>query len=124
MEYWNYIKEYPSHYTLPDDVQELALSALESSQICKIAHDSIFPGILNPSVIANLVYASEYKDTFLQSQGFGWQFEAMPKFDWHHFMQAKNKELDRLQEIYKSNLSKANVKLFAAKATLKLLGRM
>lgn len=63
------------------------------------------------------VYASEYKDAFLQSRGFGWQFDAMPKFNWQHFMQVKNKELDRLQEIYKSNLLKSDVKLYKAKAT-------
>lgn len=64
-----------------------------------------------------LVYASEYSDAFSQSRGFGWRFADSPQFDWTYFINEKDRELTRLQEIYKSNLRKANVDLFAASAS-------
>ncbi|KDQ18451.1 hypothetical protein BOTBODRAFT_143443 [Botryobasidium botryosum FD-172 SS1] len=40
MNYWAYIKDYPSHYELPDDAEELALVALESSQTGNLVYQS------------------------------------------------------------------------------------
>lgn len=62
------------------------------------------------------VYASEYSDNFVQSQGFGWRFESMPTFNWSYFMEAKNAELKRLEGIYRNNLENTKVDLIKGKA--------
>ena len=46
-----------------------------------------------------LVYGAQFADAFADAAGFGWSV-APPKFDWPSLIAAKNKELDRLEQIY------------------------
>jgi len=45
-----------------------------------------------------LVYGSQFADAFADAAGFGWTV-APPKFDWPSLIAAKDKELDRLEQI-------------------------
>src|SRR5436190_1118087 len=46
-----------------------------------------------------LVYGAQFADAFADAAGFGWSV-APPRFDWPSLIGAKNKELDRLEQIY------------------------
>src|SRR5579862_7535285 len=48
-----------------------------------------------------LVYGAQFADAFEDAGGFGWTV-APPTFDWPSLIAAKNKELDRLEQIYKN----------------------
>lgn len=58
-----------------------------------------------------MVYASEYADDFKDSVGFGWEERDLPHHNWTKFIEAKRKELQRLNNAYKNTLSNANVEL-------------
>ena len=62
-----------------------------------------------------LVYASRFRDEFEDAGGFGWSVP-QPVFDWPSLIAAKDKEIARLEGIYRSNLEKAGVTVFAARA--------
>lgn len=62
-----------------------------------------------------MVYASRFKDAFDDAAGFGWTVQA-PTFDWHFFVQAKEREITRLSGIYVKNLQKAGVALKSCRA--------
>lgn len=64
-----------------------------------------------------MVYASRFADSFAEAAGFGWTVP-QPTFDWQHFVDAKEKEITRLSEIYSINLHKSGVEVVAARATL------
>lgn len=74
-----------------------------------------------------MVYASEFAKTFKLAEGYGWTCDGV-KFDWREFLINKDLEISRLSGIYTSNLGKAGVDLFKAKArfadphTLELVG--
>jgi glutathione reductase (NADPH) len=61
------------------------------------------------------VYASHYREDFEDSAGFGW---TVPKaaFDWNILVANKNKEVARLEEIYKENVGKAGVEIILDRA--------
>jgi glutathione reductase (NADPH) len=63
-----------------------------------------------------LVYASHYGPDFDDARNFGWTVEK--RFDWPTLIQNKNKEIDRLNGVYKNLLSGAGVKLFESKGRL------
>jgi glutathione reductase (NADPH) len=75
-----------------------------------------------------LVYAAEFADDFADAAGYGWSVPA-PSFDWPTLIANKNKELDRLEGIYRSLLKNANVALFEGRAricdphTVEVLGK-
>ena len=46
-----------------------------------------------------MVNAADFKDFFEDSNGFGWSTENTV-FSWKKFLNAKNKEVDRLEHIY------------------------
>src|SRR3954454_2842096 len=50
-----------------------------------------------------LVYGAQFADAFADAAGFGWHVP-LPSFDWPTLIGAKNKELDRLGEIYGNKL--------------------
>ncbi len=63
------------------------------------------------------VYASEYSAHFSDSKGFGWS-GAEQTFDWPTLIAAKDKEIDRLNGLYKQTLSSHNVETIQARGKL------
>jgi glutathione reductase (NADPH) len=63
-----------------------------------------------------MVQAAEYGAWAEDSLGFGWDF---PKghHDWRQFIAAKDREIDRLQGVYRKLLGNAGAKVFDARAT-------
>jgi len=53
-----------------------------------------------------LVYGAQFADAFADAAGFGWSV-VPPSFDWPSLIAAKNKELDRLEQIYVNMLRTA-----------------
>ena len=64
-----------------------------------------------------LVYASRFHDEFTDARGFGWTID-QPRFDWPTLIAAKDKEIARLEGLYKVNLEKAGVRIFPTRAVL------
>jgi glutathione reductase (NADPH) len=62
-----------------------------------------------------LVYGSQFADAFEDAEGYGWEV-APPRFDWAKLIANKNKELDRLEGIYRNLLKDCT--LYEARATL------
>ncbi|MGI9478007.1 MAG: glutathione-disulfide reductase [Hyphomicrobiaceae bacterium] len=65
-----------------------------------------------------LVYASRFRDDFQDSAGFGWSFDGEARFDWSTLIANKDKEIDRLEDIYKGILERNQVEAFAERAEL------
>ena len=55
-----------------------------------------------------LVYASHFHEDFADAAGFGWAVEAA-RHDWPALIAAKDKEIDRLEQVYQDLLSKSGV---------------
>lgn len=64
-----------------------------------------------------LVYGAHFAHDFEDSVGFGWQ-EAKPQFSWTSLIDAKNKELDRLEGIYHNLLKNAGVEELMGKGKI------
>src|SRR5437764_14888604 len=64
-----------------------------------------------------LVYGAQFADAFADAAGFGWTV-APPKFDWPVLIAAKNKELDRLEQIYINMLKNSGVEIIEGRAVL------
>ena len=64
-----------------------------------------------------LVFASHFADDFQDSAGYGWSLSD-PKFDWKNLIDAKNKELDRLNAIYMRILNENHVQLINGRGTV------
>ncbi|MGD9806514.1 MAG: glutathione-disulfide reductase [Hyphomicrobiaceae bacterium] len=64
-----------------------------------------------------LVYASRFRDDFEDSAGFGWSV-GETRFDWATLIANKDKEIARLEGIYKRNLERAGVTTFESRAVL------
>ncbi len=60
-----------------------------------------------------LVYASRFADDFEDARGFGW-----PRFDWPALIAAKDKEIARLEGLYRAGLAGAKVEVIAERATV------
>ncbi|KAJ9508896.1 hypothetical protein QJQ45_028222 [Haematococcus lacustris] len=58
-----------------------------------------------------MVYASEFADHFHDSVGYGWEARPDPGHDWGRMLEAKRKELQRLNAAYKNTLAGAKVQL-------------
>ncbi len=63
-----------------------------------------------------LVYASRFPDEFHDALGFGWTLPGPPSFSWPSLIAAKDKEIARLEKIYRSNLQNAGVAVFESRA--------
>src|SRR6516225_1661348 len=59
-----------------------------------------------------LVYASHFSDDFELAKSFGWTIGER-SFDWPTLIANKDKEIARLESIYKRNVEAAGVKIFA-----------
>jgi glutathione reductase (NADPH) len=57
-----------------------------------------------------LVYGAQFSDAFADAAGFGWTVP-LPSFDWQSLIAAKNNELDRLEQIYRTMLKNSKVEL-------------
>jgi glutathione reductase (NADPH) len=64
-----------------------------------------------------LVYGAQFADAFADAAGFGWSV-APPRFDWPSLIAAKNKELDRLEQIYKNMLKNSGVEIIEGRGVL------
>ncbi|MET0531580.1 MAG: glutathione-disulfide reductase [Microvirga sp.] len=64
-----------------------------------------------------MVYASRFADDFHDAAGFGWSLSET-KFDWATLIRNKDKEIDRLEGIYRANLEKAGVEIVDSRAVI------
>src|SRR5579872_121517 len=64
-----------------------------------------------------LVYGAQFSDAFADAAGFGWTV-APPTFDWPSLIAAKDKELDRLEQIYINMLRNSGVEILDGRAVL------
>lgn len=64
-----------------------------------------------------LVYGAHFREHFEDARGFGWSIEDA-KLDWGRLVASKNRELDRLNGVYRRMLSDAGVTLVEGRARL------
>ena len=64
-----------------------------------------------------LVYASRFSDDFEDAAGFGWTV-GKTRFDWKTLIANKDREIDRLEGIYRANLQRAGVTIFDHRAEI------
>jgi glutathione reductase (NADPH) len=64
-----------------------------------------------------LVYGAQFADAFEDAAGYGWHV-APPTFDWTTLIANKNRELDRLETVYRKLLKDSGCTLLEARATL------
>ncbi len=64
-----------------------------------------------------MVVASRFHDDFGDAGGFGWQVEE-PRFDWRTLVAQKDREIGRLEGIYRGNLQKAGVETLDERAVI------
>ena len=62
-------------------------------------------------------YAAHYRDDLEDSRGFGWSY-TNPVFNWEILLKNKDKEINRLNGIYKTILNDNNVQIFETRARL------
>jgi glutathione reductase (NADPH) len=64
-----------------------------------------------------LVYASRFRDDFEDSAGFGWTVDGA-RFDWPTLIANKDREIARLEGIYRRNVGNAGAKVLDTRATI------
>jgi glutathione reductase (NADPH) len=64
-----------------------------------------------------LVYAGRFADDFHDAEGFGWTVSGAT-FDWATLIRNKDREIDRLEDIYRTNLGKAGVEIVDDRAVI------
>lgn len=64
-----------------------------------------------------MVYAGRFSDDFRDAAGFGWTVPEA-RFDWATLIRNKDKEIDRLEGIYRGNLAKAEVEIIDSRAVI------
>jgi glutathione reductase (NADPH) len=64
-----------------------------------------------------LVYASRFADAFEDALGYGWSIEGAT-FSWPDLVAAKNREIQRLSEIYERNLLASTVTIHKSRAVV------
>ena len=62
-----------------------------------------------------LVYASQFSENFLDAPGYGWTL-GETKFDWPTLIANKDREIGRLEGLYKTNVEKAGVTILQDRA--------
>lgn len=65
-----------------------------------------------------MVFASGYSGAVADARAFGWSGASIGAFDWTKFRGKLDAELDRLENIYRTNLAKAGVEIFDARAEM------
>jgi glutathione reductase (NADPH) len=64
-----------------------------------------------------LVYGAQFADAFADAAGFGWSAPP-PSFDWPSLIAAKDREIERLSQIYIKMLNDSGVKLLMGRAVV------
>jgi glutathione reductase (NADPH) len=64
-----------------------------------------------------LVYASHFREEFEDSAAYGWSV-GPTEFDWPTLIANKDKEIARLESVYRANLAKAGAELLETRASL------
>lgn len=64
-----------------------------------------------------LVYASQFREEFEDGAAYGWSV-GRSEFDWPTLIDNKDKEIARLEAVYRANLAKAGAKLIETRAVL------
>jgi glutathione reductase (NADPH) len=64
-----------------------------------------------------LVYGAQFADAFADAAGFGWAVP-VPSFDWPALIEAKDTEIERLSQIYRSMLKSSGVALLEGRGVL------
>ncbi|WP_310620230.1 glutathione-disulfide reductase [Flexibacterium corallicola] len=64
------------------------------------------------------VYASKFSEEFEDAAGFGWSLNGEPSFDFQKLVSAKEKEITRLEGIYRRNLDLKDVELHDSRAVV------
>src|ERR1700719_3503940 len=64
-----------------------------------------------------LVYGAQFADAFADAGGFGWTVP-VPSFDWPALIDAKDREIERLSQIYRSMLKNSGVELIEGRGVL------
>lgn len=64
-----------------------------------------------------LVYASQFPEHFEDSAGYGWQV-GETSFDWKKLIAAKDREIDRLEGLYRRGLENAGAEILQTRAEL------
>jgi glutathione reductase (NADPH) len=64
-----------------------------------------------------LVYASQFREAFDDSVGFGWSI-GDAAFDWPTLIANKDKEIARLEGVYRANLERAGAELIESRAVI------
>lgn len=64
-----------------------------------------------------MTYAAHYHEDFEDAVGFGWD-AVSPAFGWERFLQAKDREIDRLNGLYRKTLESNGVTLHEERAVL------
>jgi glutathione reductase (NADPH) len=64
-----------------------------------------------------MVYASRFADDFEDAAGFGWTVPE-PTFDWATLIRNKDREISRLEGIYRGNLAAAGAELIDSRAVI------
>jgi glutathione reductase (NADPH) len=63
------------------------------------------------------VYASRFGDAFDDAAEFGWKL-SLPRFDWPSLVAAKDREVDRLENVYSRSQQQAHVEIVRSRAVL------
>ncbi|MCW4114385.1 glutathione-disulfide reductase [Aurantimonas sp. MSK8Z-1] len=64
-----------------------------------------------------MVYASQFSESFEDAAGFGWSVGER-KFDWAQLIANKDREIERLEGIYRANVEKAGAQILMSRAEL------
>src|ERR1700719_4839854 len=64
-----------------------------------------------------LVYGAQFADAFTDAAGFGWTVP-VPSFDWPALIDAKDREIERLSQIYRNMLKNSGVELIEGRGVL------
>ncbi|TBW40902.1 glutathione-disulfide reductase [Siculibacillus lacustris] len=64
-----------------------------------------------------MVYAARFADDFADAAGFGWTV-GPAAFDWPTFLAAKDREIDRLEAAYGTNLDRSGVEVLRTRAEI------
>src|SRR5258707_11535507 len=64
-----------------------------------------------------LVYGAQFADAFADAAGFGWTVP-VPSFDWPALIDAKDREIERLSQIYRTMLKNNGVELIEGRGVL------